>query len=410
MYEVVIIGGGLMGCSAAWQVAREGKKVLLIEKQGSVYKNGSSYGEARVTRSLGVKDDIFTYLRELSVDETKYLLELLNEGEERQHSMTDIYMESPVTYIYDLDSINEVNALQMDDHYQIAHGEKELSEKFGVKLKNQIMIREFKPNAGTFNPKELIRKLKLGIEKLGGTIQHEHIVESIYPQEGLVKLNIEGAAESIQAKKLIVAAGPYSGKLLKPVYPRLDELLNIKRLFLTFFRLKKDYWESLSLDKQKRLKSFYPEAHMNGDIFYSMIEKMDQGVPIIKVGGHCRRFPIKHTNDIWKDEIPSSEIEWSLERTVAYLNAIGFNVRKTDLDYEQGYACVYTLTLSEVPIVSPLSDSGDLNNVVVIAGLSGVGAKGALAYGKIAADYILGNVNEESLHKKTVNALRLKTH
>jgi hypothetical protein len=44
-------------------------------------------------------------------------------------------------------------------------------------------------------------------------------------------------------------------------------------------------------------------------------------------------------------------------------------------------------------------------NVVVIAGLSGVGAKGALAYGLHAADLLLGRENTDMAYQKASKAL-----
>lgn len=73
--EVVVIGGGLMGSSTAWELSKYGQNVLLLEKQDSIYTFGSSYGEARISRSLGPKGDIFSFLQQTAVKETKGLIE-----------------------------------------------------------------------------------------------------------------------------------------------------------------------------------------------------------------------------------------------------------------------------------------------------------------------------------------------
>jgi len=52
--DTVVIGGGLMGSATAWQLSRQGNEVLLLEKQDSIYTQGSSYGVARIARSLSL--------------------------------------------------------------------------------------------------------------------------------------------------------------------------------------------------------------------------------------------------------------------------------------------------------------------------------------------------------------------
>lgn len=32
-YDVIVVGGGIMGCSAAWQLERKQKRVLVIERR-----------------------------------------------------------------------------------------------------------------------------------------------------------------------------------------------------------------------------------------------------------------------------------------------------------------------------------------------------------------------------------------
>ena len=33
MYDVIIVGGGIIGCSTAWQLSKLGKKVLIVERK-----------------------------------------------------------------------------------------------------------------------------------------------------------------------------------------------------------------------------------------------------------------------------------------------------------------------------------------------------------------------------------------
>src|SRR5262249_41766506 len=48
--DVIIVGGGVMGCAAAYQLAREGRRVLLLEQFAIGHERGSSHGPSRIIR------------------------------------------------------------------------------------------------------------------------------------------------------------------------------------------------------------------------------------------------------------------------------------------------------------------------------------------------------------------------
>jgi glycine/D-amino acid oxidase-like deaminating enzyme len=68
------------------------------------------------------------------------------------------------------------------------------------------------------------------------------------------------------------------------------------------------------------------------------------------------------------------------------------------------------MTPSEVPFVSPVPGK-DLSTgpyLVVMAGMSGIGAKGSMAYGKIAARYISGESDDSPRYQKTYEELGIE--
>jgi glycine/D-amino acid oxidase-like deaminating enzyme len=79
----------------------------------------------------------------------------------------------------------------------------------------------------------------------------------------------------------------------------------------------------------------------------------------------------------------------------------------TDLEFSSGYSCVYSLTTSEVPYVTNVikNDSEVESNFVLVGGMSGIGAKGSLAYGLIAADVLLNKDENSGIYLKTKTAL-----
>jgi len=137
MENITVIGGGLMGSSAAWHLSNKGERVLLLEQQGEQYTYGSSFGNSRISRSLGEREDIFTYLQNRSVKETEQLVSFLNEVTDEQHQMTDIYTTSPVTYVYNKIQQQFVDALYFggeEAQYKSAASPKEALEKLGMKI------------------------------------------------------------------------------------------------------------------------------------------------------------------------------------------------------------------------------------------------------------------------------------
>lgn len=417
--DVVVIGGGLMGSSTAWELSKNGQNVLLIEQQDSIYTFGSSLGEARISRSLGPKDDIFSYLQQTSARETSDLIDYLNEGETKTlHTMEDIYTTSPVTYMFSKSQLNEVEALldgQKDKH-EYASNKEEAKEKFGMKIPDTtIVIREFKRYSGTLNPKILIKKLHLGIIKSRNRVNYNQKLTSLKKENGIYKIDIidakTGTNKTIFSKKIVAAAGPYNGTLVKDLAPYFRRLISPKRLFLSFLKIKSDKYDMLTSEQKSRLNSSYPVAYLNSELFYSMIEKYDENDrPLLKVGGHFLRTEIKDLDAVWEKELTAQEILWCKKNTVDYLNKLDLPVELSDLEYDRGYSCVYSLTESEIPYVSHAINNNEEvdSSFVFIGGMSGVGAKGSLAYGLIAADLACDKVNESFMYQKAKSALGSK--
>ena len=169
MENIIVIGGGLMGSSVAWQLSNYGEKVLLIEQQGKSYRGGSSFGASRISRSLGPKNDIFSFVQRKTVTEVEKLLLFLNGIEpSTQYKMRAIYQTSPVTYIYHKNQKEELKKVlykKQKDKYKKASGDAAF-RKFGITVPDEhVVVREYKKHSGTLNPKALISKLHLAIKK-----------------------------------------------------------------------------------------------------------------------------------------------------------------------------------------------------------------------------------------------------
>lgn len=78
------------------------------------------------------------------------------------------------------------------------------------------------------------------------------------------------------------------------------------------------------------------------------------------------------------------------------------------MELVDAYNCVYSVTPTNIPIVThPKNASGYVDkNIIVIGGMSGIGAKGCLGYGVIGANLITGQAGESSkIYKRAVRKL-----
>ena len=417
--DIVIIGGGLMGSSTGWELSKSGERVLLIEQQDSTYTFGSSLGEARISRSLGSKDDIFSYLQQSSVAETKKLIRFLNEaGNSELHTMEDIYRTSPVTYIRYKAQKKEVDILLEDqkDTYEFAPDMEVAKTLFNMEIPDSAMIiREYKQYSGTLNPKVLISKLHKGMEFSGSKILYNEKIIRLKRMNDLYEIQIRntvtGNIKTILSKKLVAAAGPYNGELVKEITPYFEKLITPKRLFLAFLKIKPTVYHTLSAEQKERIDQFYPVADINSEIFYSMIENYDEeGIPILKVGGHFLRTDIENLDEVWEKELEEQEIDWSKTNTLDYLRMLNLPIKYADLEFVRGYSCVYSLTKSEVPYVTNIiKKNGEIDrNFVLVGGMSGVGAKGSLTYGLIASNLLLNKEDTSAIYQRTKLALGIE--
>ena len=425
--DTVVIGGGLMGSSAAWYLSNQGNSVLLLEKQDSIYSYGSSYGTARIARSNNRGSDVWSFLHNNSVKETGALIDFLNSSQaDKSYKIEDIYTTSPVTYVGRIRIYEKLLAslIRQKVNYEMATNTQEGKKQFDVNLPDSVLIqREYNQHSGTLNPKVLITYLHKAIRKKGNTVKYRTQVMSVKynKKRDLFELEVKDdesqQTNTIFAKKVASAAGAYNGSILKNVANYFDTLINPKRVFLAFLKIKKEKYQALAESEKQKLISFYPVINSSKGTrkgsFFSMIEYYDADkIPVIKIGGHFQRSDIQNLDSVWVKELSEAERAWSKQSTLDYFQLLNLPIQEEDLEFVGEYSCVYSLTKSEVPFVTPIAQAdGSANDrFVVLGGMSGVGAKGAMTYGLIAADILNQKSNNDSLYQVVKQKLGFARH
>lgn len=414
MEKIIVVGGGLMGSSAAWQLSQYGEKLLLIEQQGPNYTTGSSYGESRISRSLGPDKDIFSFIHNRAVSEAKRLISFLNTTEKGDfHSMEDLYVTNPVTYIFDETGTAEIEALchpKQNDSYKIATG-KNIAEIFGMNIQeSDTVIREYRDYTGMIKPKVLISKLHTAIRHHNNEILFSQRIIGISQKDSFYEIEtIDSNSQErkiFQTEKLLIAAGPYTGELLATIAPSFNALIKPVRVFSAFFKIRTSVYKTFTDQEKETIRLSVPLFYQYGHMFYAMIDSTDDdGFPIFKTGGHALYNSIENMDECWGIKPSAENMEWSREELYTYLKALKTPLEKEDIEYVHGQSCVYSLTASKIPLVTSVMNKMD-NSLIVIGGMNGVGAKGSLCYGLIAANILLNKEDQDPMYIKTRDGLK----
>lgn len=417
--DIVVIGGGLMGSAASWHLSRSGRDVTLLEQQAPDYTYGSSFGKTRIARSLGPKDDIFSFFHNRSVAETEKIIDFLNrEDESGTHWMKEIYTTSPVTYIYYADRQKTVDELlnHQKNPVEYAASPEQAKEKIGMVVSDKARIlREYKKHSGTLNPEALIKKLHAAIRLTGNEIRFNQKVTSLQKQGEVFEIEVcdsrSGNTQIIESRQIVTAAGPYTGELLRDIAAHFEELITPKQVSLAFVKIDPEAFSSLSGQQIKNIEEGYPLIDFTSEITFAMIDEYDvDGSPVIKIGGHLLRHDISDLDKVWQEPLREEEKMFGIRSTAGYLKRLGIPVREDDLACVNGYSCVYSLTDSEIPLVTHRLDEHHVPdpNFVVMGGMSGIGAKGAMTYGLIASNLLLGKTEDSKMYRMAVSALDSK--
>ena len=199
--------------------------------------------------------------------------------------------------------------------------------------------------------------------------------------------------------------------MTEDIAPYFKELIKPKRLFLAFLKINSTTFISLSSEQRERINQSYPVADISSEIYYSMIENQDEdGQPILKVGGHFLRTEIENQDEVWDLELTENEVLWSKTNTIRYLQMLNLPIKLDDLEFVRGYSCVYSLTKSEVPYVTQIVDKNNQidKSAVLVGGMSGIGAKGSLTYGLMAADLLLKKNDTSTMYQKNQRGIEYK--
>jgi sarcosine oxidase subunit beta len=208
--EVVVIGGGISGTAAAYELARAGASVTLLER-GGLASMASGWTLAGVRQSGRHPAEL--PLATAAVDRWQDLAEELGaDVEYRQDGnlrLARTQDEVPVIQaIVDEQREQGLDLTFLPDNHAVREVAPAIAES--------VLAASFCPSDGHANPTAAVRAFASAAERFGATILTETSVGAIEANGGRVR-GVRTSRGDIAADAVVVTAGVYSGQLCAPL-------------------------------------------------------------------------------------------------------------------------------------------------------------------------------------------------
>jgi sarcosine oxidase len=352
MPSVVVVGGGAMGSAAAWQLARRGADVVLLEQFDPGHTRGSSHGSSRIVR-LSYADPFYVDLAAAAYAQWE---ELEAEANERLLTWTGVVDHGERSTV---EAISDV--LSDRGHAIEAIDPSEARDRWpGLRLEPPIL---FHPRGGRAHADRTVASLKQVAVRFGAEIRHDTRAGAIVPAGDGVE--IRAGDNTWRADAAVVAAGAWSSYVL-------DGIVRLPNLTVT----REQPAHFPPVDPTTSWPSFI--HHLVGTTTRgSATPRGAYGLSSadgVKVGFHAVG-PV-----VDPDEVVS---EIDRERLKSLQDYVTDWIPGVDADRPDAVPCLYTLTDDADFIVDKVGP------VTIAAGFSGHGFKFTPQIGALVADLVL---------------------
>jgi sarcosine oxidase subunit beta len=227
--DVAIIGAGIVGCSAAYFLAKQGLRVVVCEKNPGVGLEASGRNAGGV-RQHGRKGDLLLAMEGVRLWESL--------SEELQ---SDLEYEQTGNLYVALDE-TAVQACERDIRWEHDHGLTEVRiltaaecQKMAPGVTNRAIAGKFCPTDGVANPMMVMSAFAGALRKLGVKIELNTVVTGLL-QQGSKVCGIKTETEEVEADAVLNAAGPWAAQFNEmvgcttPITPGRSQLLITERI------------------------------------------------------------------------------------------------------------------------------------------------------------------------------------
>ncbi len=220
-YDVIVIGGGPMGLAAAYNCAKAGKSVLLLERFNFFNQSGSSNDLVRMFRTMYTED----YMADLAKDSIGLWRELESDAGEQLIMMTGLLNFGDPSYTGGpegsfLGPIPNLERLHMPFRMLTAN---EIMAEYPFKDLPSYFEGIFAPDNGCINVPLVLRTLYRLAESYGAKLVSHAVVQDLQVREDGVTVTVETEElQTVTADRCIIACGAYTNDVLASIGLQLD--------------------------------------------------------------------------------------------------------------------------------------------------------------------------------------------
>ncbi|XP_064114465.1 peroxisomal sarcosine oxidase-like [Macrobrachium nipponense] len=357
-YEVAVIGAGVMGSSAAYYLAKAGRRTILIDQFPLPHTRGSSGGHSRITRQANYGSPALTSIMFDSNKEWHRIAE---------QAGIDLFRPYPLVCVGPGDSTSAADKLhKMEESIRNSGFEpqilaiEEVNDKYRTSFPSNYKA-VVDPSAGVLLADKCIQAFRKLYVNSGGTVLDNWPVTSVIPGD---IIEIKGTrGKDIKVKNVVICPGPWLGPFLETLGLKIPVWAEKIGVF---------YWKIV-------------DAKMPG---FTFIDTSDAdhhfyALPDVEYPGYMKLCPhvgpMINPNERDKADI-SGLLRQGREYVANYFPCLESNPSVME-------SCMYTLTPDEAFI---LDRHPKHKNIIFAGGFSGSGFKIAPSCGEALARMAMG--------------------
>ncbi len=355
-YDVIVIGAGGMGSAAAYHLAKDGRRVLLLEQFQLGHTRGSSHGGSRITRYTNPDVDdarvmpaTYELWRTLEAERAATLLKL-----------TGGLFFAPADDPFMIASQHALNAFAYP--YRLLSAAEQRAE-FPQFRPPADWVALYQADSGILAASACVEALAKGAVAYGATFREATAVRAVTPQGAGVVVTT-AAGETFAAQQAVIAAGPWASTFLRPLLA-WPIPLQVTHQQVAYFQV--DQPAAYAADRCP-LYIFAAEPHC-------------YGFPIWEKPGHIKVALELHNSTTDPDQPRPADTA-----NIQALSAIiAEHFQGVDPTPRQVDTCLYTETPNRDFIVDR---HPDYPQILIAAGFSGRGFKFTIGIGRLLADLV----------------------